>query len=130
MSNTREYKIVYTIEHEPEGRTKAQLEADPRPIGACDQVIIHSIILPEDGSRSELIVSMDGQTGEDIDDNDMFKSWLMMAHQLSGSQTLSEGKRKFCEATFDIIRDALSLGRCNHTNCACSEEPNPNPKPN
>lgn len=64
------YKVVYIlgkedgdaltckVEHAPEGKTRAALSADKRPIGACDAVIIHSITFPPDGSRSECMIGV------------------------------------------------------------------------
>ncbi len=75
--------------------------------GGTDALILHSIIYPEDGSRSEVIASKDGRTGEDLDDSEVFKSWVGMAKGLSESNTLGDGRRLFCKFVFETVRSAI-----------------------
>ena len=76
-------------------------------LGACDVLIIHSIMMPEDGSRSEAILSYDGRTGNEVDDMELFKSWMMTAHRLEQSTTLPDGHRELAKTTFEIYRMAI-----------------------
>ncbi len=98
----RRYKIAYKVE--TGSFTKPQLEK--ANLGGCDGIIVHSIILPEDGSRSEMIFSMASGGGQ-LSDDELFKSWVSMAYQLSQSKELGEGRRRLCESAFTIVQEAV-----------------------
>jgi hypothetical protein len=106
MSGPYLYPVSYQIEH---GHfSKADLTRLKR--GGCDAVIIHSLLYPRDGSRSELILSSDGN-GKEISDEEMFKSWISMAKRLSESETLHPGKRNMADVVFNMIRDLILMER-------------------
>lgn len=102
------YRILYRLDPKPEGLTKEQAKAAAEEgFGACDKAILFSIIEPEDGSLSTLILSRDGKTGEELDDFDLFKHWTLFAHRLAQSQTLDEGRRGLATQVFKIVSEAL-----------------------
>lgn len=106
------YKITYVLKDRGEGLTKDELmeerEAAEGELGACDQVILHSIILPPDGGLSTLIVSKDGATGEPLSPEDIWKHWTLMAHHLI--QTLPPGgRRMMCEMVMDMVRHSMGV---------------------
>ena len=80
-------------------------------LGGCDAVVVFSLILPEDGSRSEMIASLDGRTGEPLDDGELFKCLIGLAHRLSESETLGRGRRGFATAIFKEARRAILAAR-------------------
>lgn len=123
MSNKHTYKLVYLLEPNTEGKTEKELNADPRPIGACDAIIVHSILFQEDGSRSELIISMDGETGDELSDNELFKSWTMLTARLAESNTLQIGKKSFCKTVFNSIKETMLATEveCSHEDCICKQ---------
>ena len=88
--------------------TKQQLAQLDR--GGCDAVIIHSLIFPKDGSRSEMIMTM-GPDGEDLSAEEMFKSWVGLAHTLSQAPDLSPEKRSLADQVFQMVRIAILAAR-------------------
>ena len=95
----RTYPVAYNIEH---GKfTPEELKA--QEMGGCDAVIVHSIVYPKDGSRSELILCS-GADGKPLDDLEMFKSWVSMAHQLSQSKEIGGEPRELTKLVFEAVR--------------------------
>lgn len=97
------YLIKYRVEI---GKfTKAQLQdAD---CGGCDDIIIHSILHNDDGSRNEAIISARGKDGKQLSVDELFKSWVTMAHMLSKDETLGRGRRDLALFIRDIVRCAI-----------------------
>lgn len=87
------YHVTYQITPHREGLEK---EAVPDGQGAGDAVVILSVIYPPDGGLSLLVASHDGRTDTPLDDDEIFKLWVMLAHQLSESSTLGPGRRSLC----------------------------------
>ncbi len=118
-----QYHISYQAEPHPNGISKAELEAKGN-VGGCDAIFFASILFPPDGSYSVLFSSKDGRTGEDLNDDEWFKIWMLLSKRLGESETLQEGKRDFAQFTWEAIRDILfgkKQGTC-APECACSDE--------
>ena len=103
------YRLQYRLIAHPEGITKeqAKTDCDEKELGACDKAIIFSIIEPEGGGSSTMILSRDGKTDKELDDYELFKAWSLMAHRLAQSSELDEGRRQLCHEVFEIIRQAV-----------------------
>jgi hypothetical protein len=97
------YKVKYILKS---GEFLAEDIKRENDEGACDAIIIHSIIFPPDGSRSEVIYGK-GADGEPITDIEMFKSWTMMASRLAASKELDTDKKQLCGEVFEQIRMAI-----------------------
>lgn len=105
------YKLKWKFEepeHSVEGFTREEIRKDNA--SGCDAFIFVSIIEDPEGNTSTLVLGRDGRGEEikDIEDNEIWKAWLMMAHQLSGSKTLSENKKQLCGAVFETVREAIN----------------------
>lgn len=74
--------------------------------GGCDNIIIHSIILPEDGSYSHLLMSRN-EKGTEMDSNAIWKAWVAMAHTLAGKEDLVAGKRDLCQQVFEAVAERI-----------------------
>ena len=103
------YRLVYHVQPYPEGISreriaKMQMEQD---VGACDALLLVSILYPEDGSLSLQMVGCDGRTGKTLDDLELFKVWTMLAKHLSESETLSGVKKEYAGRVFTDISNAL-----------------------
>jgi len=96
------YKMTYRID-------KVELTAGeiPEGWGACDATIIHSIIFPPDGSYSHFLTSLDGRTGEEMDTNEFFKAWTMMAATLAKRDDLSPGKKMLASGVWEAVCNAM-----------------------
>ena len=105
MSEKHKYKITYAVDNNQEIVGE---DVRKKGLGACDQIIIHSIILPPDGSRSELIVSSDG-TGKELSSNDYFKSLFGLAHMLSQREDLDPIKKDICLNVVTEVRLMLQM---------------------
>jgi hypothetical protein len=104
----RRYPITYevTFQDPPLDRL-----AIPKGHGACDAVVILSLLYPEDGSFSMLPMSRDGRTGEELSDAELFKCWTLLAAHLAESKTLSPEKRQLAAQLFDVVRQAVATAR-------------------
>ena len=99
------YKLLYQVETKPEGVKKEDV---PKGYGACDALLLASLIYPEDGSLSLYFVGRDGRTGEELQDHEWFKVWGLLAHRLAKSKTLDEGRKSLCAQVHQVIWDALN----------------------
>lgn len=105
------YRMLYQInDAPPEGLSRDQI---PDGFGACDAMLLASIIYPEDGSLSVLFVSKDGRSGDDLEDKEWFKVWALLSARLAKSETLGEGKRSLCKSVHLAIAEAIMGGRQN-----------------
>lgn len=95
------YKTQYTIANKP--LTQDELQEGQ---GACDDIIIHSIILPPDGSYSHYLVSQKGESGKELDGNELFKAWLMMCRTLTDNESVPSAKRQLCQMVWDTFWEA------------------------
>ena len=103
------YKIRYKMEKPDIGAfTKDQAEGG----GLTDCLLIGSVLHPPDGSYSQTFYTFDGRkNGEDWDDKDLFKFWILMASRLANSKTLDRGRRDFADNVFETFRQAMFGGR-------------------
>lgn len=99
---TQKYHLTYDIERHKDGIAKDKI---PEGHGACDHVILCSIIDSSDGGVSRAFVSMNGKTGEALEPIELFQAWVMLAMQLS--QTLTHKhvqKALLCKHVFETVR--------------------------
>jgi hypothetical protein len=109
----RPYPLTYDLRHEDPPVTAAQLAEQLRrgdDRGGCDAAILISIVYPQAGGVSHLIVSRDGRTGKPLADVELFKAWSMMAAELSRGQ-LSDELQHICREAFDKIRRVVLRDR-------------------
>lgn len=102
------YKLAYQVERRPEGMSKEQLETfegrwDPKKTGACDAMLIASVLYPEDGSLSVLFIGHDGRTDTELADIEWWKVWTMLTRRLANSETLDPSRKEFCAEVFEFI---------------------------
>lgn len=106
------YALKYKLEfdHKEGGFTKEEILKEVEQsdsIGACDAMILVSIIREEAGI-SYAIVSSDGHNeGESISDLELFKAWGMIANRLATQSDLIDWQRDVCVKTSETIRDAV-----------------------
>jgi hypothetical protein len=105
MTDEPRYKVTYYVQHHAKGMTEREVLALDR--GGCDSLIVISQLYPEDGSYSQAVASINGETGESVDENEVWKAWTALAHSLMDSDELSEGKRLVCKLVHEMVRDAV-----------------------
>lgn len=76
------YRLKYTLKPTPGVYTREDIEK-AGDVGACDAVLVLSILYPADGSCSVLPASMDGRTGQPLTDHEIAKAWLMLGLSLA-----------------------------------------------
>jgi hypothetical protein len=103
MKTERIYPLSYKLE--PGEFTVEELEA--ADAGGCDAIIVHSIIFPINGSRSETIYSLDGKTKDELPPMELFKSWLLMAKSMAKDEKLPRAHQQFCQATFESFWELI-----------------------
>lgn len=106
----RRYPLTFAIDRHVPPITEKQipgrvLESDI--FAAADAIVILSMLYPEDGSFALLVDSLDGRTGEEITDNELWKVWTMLANRLMRSKTLAEPKRELAEVLHGCVATAL-----------------------
>jgi hypothetical protein len=102
------YKVSYKIEtNDPPITADQARERAEQGWGACDAVLMASILFPEDGSYSVLFASRDGRTDEELSENEMFKVWMMLANRLAQSDDLDSVKRAIAQTTWEIIVQSI-----------------------
>lgn len=97
------YRLIYQITPKPEGILKKDL---PKDVGACDSVVLISMLDHDDGSYSQVNVTLDGATEKPITPNQLFKVWSLLTKELADDKDLEAGKRAFCNDIFEVIREA------------------------
>lgn len=102
------YHLTYDAKAHPEGIEKEQV---PDGQGGCTAVVIGSLLYPEDGSYSTVFASLDGRTGEPLSDDELWKAWTMLTHQLGMSPTLTPNKKALCNEVFGIVKQAILSAR-------------------
>ena len=105
------YRVTYVVEHHTPGLTAVELEAKHNDfLGAADAVVILSIMRSDEGNDSAyslLPISIDGGTGLEISDDELWKCWALLTERLAKSPTLSAAKRNFSAKVFVAIRKAV-----------------------
>lgn len=109
--NERRYPVTYNVERLDPPLTQIQIdagyEAEADLFGAADAVVVLSMLYPQDGSFGVLINSLDGRTGEEVTDSELWKVWTMMAVRLMQSKTLAEPKRSLAQTLHECVATAL-----------------------
>jgi len=101
---SHKYKLLYEVEPDPNGVEKEDI---PEGKGASDALVIMSIIFPEDGSYSWNMYSWDGRTDKELDNDELWKAWLMLTKSLSMRTGMRPGKRQICENVFNQVMAIL-----------------------
>lgn len=102
----RTYRVSYEASRERVPRTEADLQRKGKR--GCDVVVVLAVRKGEGGEFDHMdLVSMDGVTGEEISDDDLFVLWMGYARtMLKLCPKLSPGARKFIE-TIRKASDAI-----------------------
>ena len=113
----RTYKVEWHMKHRPEGVKGDEL--DKLMCRGSDALFTASVAFPKHGGYSCYFDSIDGRTGEQLDDNEWFKIWMMLSKRLSDSRTLEPGRKEFAQITWEALRDILmGGGKCADPHCA------------
>jgi hypothetical protein len=102
------YPITYRVEHHEEPWTRAQVLDAGR--GACDAIVTVSIIRCEHGV-SQLVVSLDGDTGEELTADELWSAWTAWAYDLMQREDLGPGKRTQCRLVHEQVEEAIAQVR-------------------
>ena len=104
MPNEHRFHVLYTVKPVPEGMAFGEI---PEGAGACDALIVCSIVYPADGTFRLEVRSLDGRGPGPVEDKELFKMWSLLANRLSESTTIGENQRKIAGHVFEIIRTAI-----------------------
>lgn len=105
---SHEYSLSYRLVRNDPPLSKEEAKAKTEEgYGSCDAAVVMAILYPEDGSYSVLLSSLDGRTGEDLSDHEVFKAWWVLASRLAQSTTLDPGRAQFARITFESFADLL-----------------------
>ncbi len=100
------YPLTYEVtQHDP------PLEQDqvPEECGACHDIWIGSIVKGESGGKSYAFISMDGKTGEEVSDKELFQLWVILAGVLADN--LEDGVQKqLCTEAFKAVQRIITAG--------------------
>ena len=98
------YHVTYLIRPYPDGLPKSRIVEGE---GACDDVIIHSIIRPDEGGLSHMVLSCNGRKGEPLAAADQWQIWALWAANLMEQEDLDDGRRMLCQMVHEMVRDAV-----------------------
>ena len=98
------YHLTYEIRPHPAGVDRGDI---PEHCGASDALFVASILYPPDGSLSVMTSGLDGRTGEDLADLEVFKVFTLLAKRLAESETLTDEKREFAETIWRAVSAAI-----------------------
>jgi hypothetical protein len=95
----------------PKGMSREELlkyHHPDEPVGSCDAALLCSMIYHEDGAFSVYFIGVDGreegEIKENLEDNEWFKVWAMLANRLAESKTLEQRKKSLCAAAMEDVR--------------------------
>jgi len=103
------YPLTYKLEVHNPPLTRTQVTED-RNRGAGDAALLFSLVYPPDGSFKILMVSVDGRTGDELTDDEVFKVWAMAASRLGKSETLAPWKKEIAQTFFDTFAEIVRNG--------------------
>lgn len=106
---SHKYGVSYRLEcnDPPMEVEEARRRAEEEGLGSCDAAVLLSILFPEDGSYSVMLQSLDGRTGRELSDHEVFKAWWMLAERLGRSTTLEPRRAVWARATFEMIGEQI-----------------------
>jgi len=103
------YKIRYTMTNPEFGEF---IPDDTPSLGLTDQLLIASVLLPEDGSRSQAFMTWDGKNeGKQWSAEDLFKFWTLMAHNVASHPDMPLPQVELAEYVFETVRQAVLSAR-------------------
>lgn len=112
------YALRYTWA--TENRKEGYTEDDAGEKGLADAMIGISILLPDDGSYSQALFSFHGKEDRELNQNEIFKAWLMLGLSLHDTGELKGWKSEMVKIHSDIIRSMF-----NHSHdCATNNKGN------
>ena len=108
------YELDVKAVETPLSAAKAEAEKNGN-LGFCDTLIIGQTITYEDNAYSQIWHSFDGRNElKEVNPQDEFKFWLMMAKDLSRKLGLDAGRRSFADQVFNAfwagLKDAEESG--------------------
>lgn len=72
--------------------------------GLCDALFFVSIVLPSDGSYSQMVITVNGQTKEPMSDKEVFKVWMTLGLSLADRGNLIGWHAEIVTMMAKIIR--------------------------
>lgn len=109
MPNDHLYRLSYALRVNDPPLTAEQARAQVAEFGACDAVILMSILFPADGSYSLAVLSKDGRSkdGAPLSGNELFMAWMLWAHNLKDDPDLSPGRRQLVGMIWETLCEVI-----------------------
>jgi hypothetical protein len=105
------YPITYSVDYHDPPLTKEQVLASAA--GGCDAILLISVVGGRSGASegsSHAFIGRDGRGGDgDINIEEWFKAWAMLAATLAESTELGPGKRRLCAEVIFAIRKVMEV---------------------
>lgn len=104
MSEEYIYALRYqwNTEFRKEGYKKEdQLAVD---YGLCDAFMFVSVLLPPDGSYSQMIISSNGKTQQPMTDKEKFKVWMTLGLSLADEGKLKGWHKQMVDMMAKMVR--------------------------
>jgi hypothetical protein len=73
--------------------------------GGADALIGISILLPDDGSYSQALFSIDGKENRALTQKEIFKAWMMLGVSLHDKSELKGWQKDFVKIHAGMVRD-------------------------
>lgn len=105
----QKFKLKYKLNMEAGDFTKDDIKDDNT--GLCDSIAVISIIYPPDGSYSQLTLSQNGMTEEELTQDDLFKAWHMLGMQLRRNNALKNWKKQMVDLVGEMAQETMSSNK-------------------
>lgn len=109
---SRKFHLAYHIKYSSDPMEEGSL---PEEYGMADQMLIMAITKGEHGSSLEdsySFAALDGTTGEMMDPQEIFQSWMVLAQMLGKRMDPTDPRKEICDravkSAFDVF-NATSL---------------------
>lgn len=123
MAKEHRYRLLWTME--PANMAVEEVEAQNK--GACDAMLIVSIVYREDGTPSIQMHPLDGRTDSPLCKEDVFRVWVELAHRLLHTPGLPAYERGLAE--FILLQTQHQQIQSNAPEGATSAVESPKKKP-
>lgn len=101
------YHITHKIKAHPNGISKDEVLADEE-MGACDEILLASIIKNEAGASSTLFITRNGAEDRPFTPFETFRVWALLAAHLKETLPEGDGRHAIVSAAHEMVSDMLA----------------------
>lgn len=108
MTDEKKYSLKYEWIPQFENKPYTKKDIQNEYQGLCDAMVVLSIVRPSDGGYSVVGLSLDGDTGEQLTDHELFKAWSILGMSLENKTNLRPWVKTVIDCHIDLMRKIMS----------------------